>query len=210
MHHNSCNSQLGHHIYTFQHVIFDELKFPYQIAFVISSAPDTNVSTTLRPSIPLVTPHAPHANVQFNASAPIASIHNDTNVHRSNVSAPVSVTSAVPNAEFALQPAPSDSQPPIAVMPSDVQPSPRVSKPKPSTRGLQHPMVTRSKDGIFKPKVYVAETEPSTAKKALLDPKWHQAMQDKYATLMKNNTWTLVPLPEGRNPIGCKWVFQIK
>ena len=71
-------------------------------------------------------------------------------------------------------------------------------------------MVTCSKNGIFKPKVYLAETEPSTAKKAMLDPKWHQAMQAEYVALIKNNTWTLVPLPEGRNPIGCKWVFRIK
>jgi hypothetical protein len=27
---------------------------------------------------------------------------------------------------------------------------------------------------------------------------------------MTNNTWTLVPLPAGRKPISCKWVFKIK
>jgi hypothetical protein len=27
---------------------------------------------------------------------------------------------------------------------------------------------------------------------------------------MVNNTWTLVPLPVGRKPISCKWVFKIK
>jgi hypothetical protein len=27
---------------------------------------------------------------------------------------------------------------------------------------------------------------------------------------MANNTWTLEPLPVGRKPISCKWVFKIK
>jgi hypothetical protein len=27
---------------------------------------------------------------------------------------------------------------------------------------------------------------------------------------MANNTWTLVPLPIGRKPVSCKWVFKIK
>ncbi|RVW24916.1 Retrovirus-related Pol polyprotein from transposon RE1 [Vitis vinifera] len=28
--------------------------------------------------------------------------------------------------------------------------------------------------------------------------------------LMKNKTWNLVPLPEGKKTVGCKWVFSIK
>ncbi len=35
-------------------------------------------------------------------------------------------------------------------------------------------------------------------------------MQEEYDSLMTNNTWTLVPLPAGRKPISCKWVFKIK
>ena len=35
-------------------------------------------------------------------------------------------------------------------------------------------------------------------------------MDDEYSTLMRNNTWTLVPLPAGRTPIGSKWVFWVK
>ncbi len=27
---------------------------------------------------------------------------------------------------------------------------------------------------------------------------------------MVNNRWTLVPLPPGRKPVSCKWVFKIK
>ena len=35
-------------------------------------------------------------------------------------------------------------------------------------------------------------------------------MGDEYATLMKNNTWNLVPLPPGRTSIKCRWVYDIK
>jgi len=39
---------------------------------------------------------------------------------------------------------------------------------------------------------------------------WECAMREEYDSLMTNNTWTLVPLPAGRKPISCKWVFKIK
>jgi hypothetical protein len=35
-------------------------------------------------------------------------------------------------------------------------------------------------------------------------------MREEYDSLMTNNTWTLVPLPAGRKPVSCKWVFKIK
>jgi hypothetical protein len=39
---------------------------------------------------------------------------------------------------------------------------------------------------------------------------WECAMREEYDSLMTNNTWTLVPLPAGRKPVFCKWVFKIK
>lgn len=35
-------------------------------------------------------------------------------------------------------------------------------------------------------------------------------MQEELEALKKNNTWKLVPLPEGKKIVGCKWVFSIK
>lgn len=35
-------------------------------------------------------------------------------------------------------------------------------------------------------------------------------MKQEYEALMKNKTWTLVPLPLNRKAIRCKWVFWIK
>jgi histone deacetylase 1/2 len=35
-------------------------------------------------------------------------------------------------------------------------------------------------------------------------------MKEEYTALLKNETWSLVPLPSNRESIGCKWVFRIK
>ena len=35
-------------------------------------------------------------------------------------------------------------------------------------------------------------------------------MEVEYTTLLKTNTWTLVPPPPHGNVISCKWVFKLK
>lgn len=35
-------------------------------------------------------------------------------------------------------------------------------------------------------------------------------MIDEFLALQRNNTWTLVTLPEGRKAVGCKRVFKVK
>jgi hypothetical protein len=55
--------------------------------------------------------------------------------------------------------------------------------------------------------------KPQNIKEALTcenSKEWESAMQEKYDSLMVNNTWTLVPLPAGRKPISYKWVFKIE
>nr|KYP44095.1 Retrovirus-related Pol polyprotein from transposon TNT 1-94 [Cajanus cajan] len=80
-------------------------------------------------------------------------------------------------------------------------------------------MTTRSKAGIFKPKTYAAALvkssydhtiEPNTVKEALAKPEWLKAMKDEYQALVSNQTWSLVDLPIGYKPIGCKWIFKSK
>ncbi|CAJ2640143.1 unnamed protein product [Trifolium pratense] len=45
---------------------------------------------------------------------------------------------------------------------------------------------------------------------ALSDRKWKQAMDLEMEALDKNNTWELVSLPNGKKPVGCKWVYTVK
>ncbi|KAL5556062.1 hypothetical protein UlMin_038298 [Ulmus minor] len=74
-------------------------------------------------------------------------------------------------------------------------------------------MHTRSKKGVFKPKIYTAtviQTEPTTYKQAIQHPEWKQAIQTEYKALLDNTTWTLVPSHPSYSIIGCKWVFKLK
>ena len=51
---------------------------------------------------------------------------------------------------------------------------------------------------------------PTNWKLAKEDPKWKEAMLEEMRALEKNRTWELVDLPQGKQPVGCKWVFTIK
>jgi hypothetical protein len=33
-------------------------------------------------------------------------------------------------------------------------------------------------------------------------------MEEEYNSLLENQTWYLVPLPFGRKPVRCKWVYR--
>ena len=76
-------------------------------------------------------------------------------------------------------------------------------------------MITRSKNGIFKPKSYLfvllAQTsEPTSISQALSDPLWFKAMQEEFKALKVNHTWDLVLPTAPVKVIGNKWVFKIK
>jgi hypothetical protein len=65
-------------------------------------------------------------------------------------------------------------------------------------------------DGTFRYGHLCSTGEPQSVQEALGDPKWKKAMEEEYATLLKNGTWHLVPYRSGMNLIDCKWVFKIK
>ncbi|RVW50763.1 Retrovirus-related Pol polyprotein from transposon RE2 [Vitis vinifera] len=74
-------------------------------------------------------------------------------------------------------------------------------------------MVMRSKNGIFKPKVYTVNLnveEPNAFQEAISHPKWKEAMGEEFRALMKNKTWSLVSLPSNKTFVRCRWVFKLK
>lgn len=78
-----------------------------------------------------------------------------------------------------------------------------------------HLMLTKSKHGIFKPKAYTivrdySQVEPPTFNVTSMHSQWVKAMDSKHASLLKQKTWSLVPLPAGKNVVSCKWIYKIK
>ena len=39
---------------------------------------------------------------------------------------------------------------------------------------------------------------------------WQKAMQSEIESMFDNKVWSLVDLPKGIKPIGCKWVYKRK
>ncbi|GJW98579.1 putative ribonuclease H-like domain-containing protein [Tanacetum coccineum] len=57
---------------------------------------------------------------------------------------------------------------------------------------------------------FLSHVEPKKIIQALLDPSWIEAMQDALLQFKLQKVWTLVDLPNGKRPIGTKWVFRNK
>ena len=54
------------------------------------------------------------------------------------------------------------------------------------------------------------EEIPNSIHEALSIPRWKNAVLEEMRTLKKNQTWEIVSLPRGKEPVGCKRVFTIK
>ena len=52
--------------------------------------------------------------------------------------------------------------------------------------------------------------EPQSYWEAATDHGWQEAMDKEIQALVANNTWQLVSLPQGKEPIDCKWVYKAK
>ncbi|KAG7551468.1 Retrotransposon Copia-like N-terminal [Arabidopsis thaliana x Arabidopsis arenosa] len=54
------------------------------------------------------------------------------------------------------------------------------------------------------------ESEPKTFGEAIKSEKWHAPMNEELQTCVNTGTFSVVSLPEGKKPIGCRWVYRIK
>ena len=60
---------------------------------------------------------------------------------------------------------------------------------------------------------YLVGNEPLSFSEAISVPdakNWDKAIRIEIDSIQKNNTWTLIDLPKGAKPIGCKWIFKKK
>ncbi|GJS11903.1 putative ribonuclease H-like domain-containing protein [Tanacetum coccineum] len=57
---------------------------------------------------------------------------------------------------------------------------------------------------------FLSQLEPTSIAKALEDPDWVAAMQEEMQQFINQKVWTLVPLPDGKNAIGTKWILKNK
>ena len=190
-------------VYIARSFAFDETTFPYQSlfaltptvphlksfgapSFVIPSLPSstTSASSTIAiPSCPLFLLLALSSR-----DVPLISVP-----FMSSVSLNVSSSSSSSHCHSAQELIQShQNNPPIAILSQSI-----------------HHMQTRSKSGVFKPKLYTASihSEPVSVSLALTDPK---AMEEEYNALVRNNTWDLVPYTDASHIVQCKWVFRTK
>ncbi|KAL4335004.1 hypothetical protein GQ457_07G016830 [Hibiscus cannabinus] len=65
------------------------------------------------------------------------------------------------------------------------------------------------KEFTFKLVCLNEEKVPTSIDEALKDSKWRRAVEEEINALEKNDTWTVMDLPQGKKVVGCKWVFVV-
>ena len=56
----------------------------------------------------------------------------------------------------------------------------------------------------------LVDAENISFEEAVRDTKWQTAMDEEIKAIHRNNTWEVIELPKGSQPIGVKWVFKKK
>ncbi|KAA3463085.1 putative LRR receptor-like serine/threonine-protein kinase [Gossypium australe] len=184
-------------IFVSRYVVFDKFQFPFQHGFPSQSTLDSIRIVHQQSHIPIVTVPTPLACVFAPSSRSVSS---------SPMASPCSAR--VDYSPPARQQADSLA---AACVPTVCYHS--ATSARTTTLVNSHPLQTRSKSGIYKPKVFssvLTEKEPTSIIEAFQSPVWTAAAQTEYQALLSNHTWDLMPLPTGRREVGCKWVFKIK
>ncbi|KAH9723964.1 retrovirus-related pol polyprotein from transposon RE2 [Citrus sinensis] len=203
--------------YIARHVIFDENLFTYSSYSVFTSNSSNSCSNlpftsqqVYHLSTLLMSPISNDSNYYNHDSAKSTS----SNLHHSGNSAYNIDSHSLPQTvEPHTEPEPYIS-PPDQISLNTI---PYISAPEHTQHIITpvntHSMTTRSKAGIFKPKLYnvtLVYKEPESVKEAMENPKWFAAMKDEYNALINNNTWSLGPRSAGQKIVGNKWVFRVK
>ncbi|KAG8479747.1 hypothetical protein CXB51_029269 [Gossypium anomalum] len=197
-----CQASNGR-VYISRHVTFHEFVFPFASTITnhCSSTPYPQYSSKLLVLSPDIFP--PRQTPCVNP--PVPSSPNSPTPSHSNSN---SLTSHLPlsSSTVPIQPLTNASSPPV---PTQLTANAPLAVPHNS-----HAMVTRSKAGIFKPKVYLSTVPcsdiPVDIHVAMAHKCWADDVNTELQALERNNTWTLCSLPSHRRTIGCKWLFKVK
>jgi transposase InsO family protein len=226
-----CLDPTTHIIYISRHVVFNETEFlpnlPSQSALCntpVTSTFDSSpwllvmlhtCSVQNSSTHPESIPSSPSLVTIPSLTAPIVEL--SPSFSSPTESYPPSAESPTLSAESA-EPSTPSAESPTPVSPAQLTLVPAQPPPQPSVPSLvhTHPMQTRARNGIFKPKLYhttltdYTYTEPPTYQAASKYPPWCTAMNEEFSALQRQKTWSLIPLPPGKNIVGCKWVFKLK
>ncbi|KAJ9552360.1 hypothetical protein OSB04_016405 [Centaurea solstitialis] len=218
-----CLDMTTSRIFTTRHAKFDESTFPFsgnvssvdlaQLVFSHFEESPSSLPAQSKPSDPIFSAATNSSSASGPCSLCPDMIYSSTAPAPSGVPPMPSPASSAPSGVPPMPP-PASSAPSAAPM---TPPPPSA----PASSSL-HPMTTRSRAGIFKPRhfadlasltsspvhvVLFAHKEPKGFKSAAKHPKWLEAMNEEMSALRNNNTWDLVPRPVAFNVVGSKWVF---
>uniref|UniRef100_A0A2N9EKD3 Integrase catalytic domain-containing protein n=1 Tax=Fagus sylvatica TaxID=28930 RepID=A0A2N9EKD3_FAGSY len=201
----------------FRAMIETQFSLPIKILRTDCGGPqNTHISTGLCPT-PTGTVSAPIIDLLSPLTRPIdthVSSLDSLTLPTGPIDFAVPEPTATPASSTTATPASSSPVPLLTTAPTPV-PEP-ISTDIPLPNPISHPMQTRSKNGIVKPKLTYAAlvdytlTEPPSYTVASKHSKWCTAMDEEFQALQQQATWTLVPLPDSKNVVGCKWVYKLK
>ena len=52
--------------------------------------------------------------------------------------------------------------------------------------------------------------EPTFYHEVVIHDDWKRAMEVELKAMEANHTWSIVPVPTGKNTVGCRWIYNIK
>lgn len=223
-----CLDPLTGRIYVSRHVRFHEDLYPFQLISRTRSSdatiPIPHLDTPLLPRSSLGYSHPLPSSTTLASPVDPPSTYTNPSPHPryspTSDSSPSSVTasaSASPSFSPSLSSPVGAFSDPISPSrePSASPSSAATSTPSPPVVNM-HPMQTRAKAGIFKPKTIfnlstiVNSADPNCFTEANKHLKWREAMADEFNALINNRTWDLVPFDNSKNIVGCKWIYKTK
>ncbi|CAA7043509.1 unnamed protein product [Microthlaspi erraticum] len=78
------------------------------------------------------------------------------------------------------------------------------------TRGIKMNYKQMVSMAIIQFECFVSAIEPRNHREALEDADWIISMEEELEEFVRNDVWELVPLPDGVNVVGTKWIFKNK